>query len=163
MARGERESATAWLDSLQSQRSWFIVSRWQAYRGEVRANIVRMLAVAIFYGIHLYTGYQVATAAEPFERAVTSVVIAWSLVVLLVFFCLQRRFFPDWLKYFTTVADILLLTWVVVLGTAASSPAIVAYFVIVAMSALRMQVRLVWCATGCCLDRLWVCRGLHAE
>ncbi len=37
-----------------SDQFWFITQRWQQYSGESRANLLRILAVGIFYLIHLW-------------------------------------------------------------------------------------------------------------
>jgi hypothetical protein len=138
-------------DRQLEERPWFIVERWQAYRGEQRANLLRMLAILVFYGIHLYSAYRAGVVTGGLHRAITSVVIAWSLVVLLVFFCLHRRYFPSWLKYVSTVLDVILLSWIATLGAGPSSPVIVVYFVIIVLAAVRIRLRLVWCAAAACI------------
>ena len=34
-------------------RQWFIVERWQSYDGEARANVLRLLAVGLFYAVQM--------------------------------------------------------------------------------------------------------------
>ena len=30
-------------------RAWFVASQWSAYRGEERVNLIRLIAIAIFF------------------------------------------------------------------------------------------------------------------
>jgi hypothetical protein len=63
-------------------------------------------------------------------------------------YCLRNRVFPAALKYASTALDIVLLTALASISdAAANSPLIFAYFVIIALSGLRFNIRLVWCAT----------------
>jgi hypothetical protein len=51
-------------------RQWFIVGRWQEYEGESRANLFRIAAVGLFYGIEL-GNYWAGAVDRPFHQAVT--------------------------------------------------------------------------------------------
>ena len=33
------------------ERQWFIVSRWQEFKGEGRANLLRLIGIAVFYAV----------------------------------------------------------------------------------------------------------------
>src|SRR5262249_38374414 len=61
--------------------------------------------------------------------------------------CLRRQIFPAALKYFTTCCDVVLLTTILTVADGPRSPLVVGYFLVIVGSALRLQLRLVWCAT----------------
>jgi hypothetical protein len=134
-------------DSISNDRHWFIVGRWQEYEGEGRANLLRVLAIGAFYIVQLVT-YQIYNIGdETFHRSVTALAVAWTMVALGVHLCLRRQVFPAALKYWSTTADVVLLTGLLVIATGARSPMVVGYFLIIAVAALRFKLRLVWCAT----------------
>jgi hypothetical protein len=141
--------ATATMTS-GAERQWYIVGRWQEYEGESRANLLRIVAIGAFYLVQLYTFY-VHFAGDsqqlPFHQKATGIAVAWTMVALAVMLCLRRRIFPAALKYCSTACDLLLLTSLAALANRALSPLVLAFFVIIAMSALRFSLRLVWFST----------------
>src|SRR5262245_17646546 len=93
------------------ERQWFIVSRWEAYAGEQRANLLRLIGIAGFYGVQLIS-YFFLQDRTPENRAfhilVTVLAIAWAMLALGIYWCLQARLFPDWLKFLSTGIDVVL-------------------------------------------------------
>src|SRR4051812_15516740 len=150
-------SASPQIESTQSvaQRQWYIVGRWQEFDGEWRANVVRTVTIAAFYGVELlgyYGGNLGWLQIEPvFSRevhlAITALSAAWIIVAFGTFYCLRSGFFPAALKYVTTGCDIVILTMMLGAASGPRSPLVVGYFVVIVVSALRFQLRLVWCAT----------------
>ncbi len=140
------------------ERQWFIVGRWQEYEGEARANLLRVVAVAAFYAVELvnYHGLRlgllqlppVEDVRRPFHLAVTALAVVWAVLALGVALCLRQRFFPAALKFLSTGADLVLLTWVLVLGDGPRSPLLVGYFLVLALAALRFSLPLVRFATA---------------
>jgi hypothetical protein len=140
-------SAAAALDS---ERPWFILSRWQQYEGEGRTNLLRVLAIAGYYTVHLTTYLSLAERApedQQYHRLVTLIAAAWLFLSLGVLVALQRQYFPAALKYVTSGVDLLLLTAVAWLGNGPQSPVVLGYFVIVAAAGLRFSLPLVWTTT----------------
>ncbi|QDU30578.1 hypothetical protein ETAA8_57240 [Anatilimnocola aggregata] len=135
-----------------SDRHWFIVSRWQEFSGEARANMLRVLAIIVFYAIQLIQrpGTAHGTSLE-FHRQVTFIAVAWSLIALAVLLCLQRRIFPAILKYVVTTFDVALLTILAMLAGGPSSPVTNVYYLILALAALRASVGMTWYTTIACL------------
>jgi hypothetical protein len=141
-----------------AERQWFIVGRWQEYEGEARANLLRVLAVAAFYGIELinYHGLElgalqlprVESVSQPFHMAVTALAVVWTLAALGIALCLRQRVFPWSLKFLSTGIDLVLLTWILALAGGPRSPLLVGYFLVVCLSGLRFNLSLVWFATG---------------
>lgn len=158
--------------SSETDRSWFITQRWQAYAAESRANLLRIIAIGLFYLIHLWSYFgsqgrlpnygflQIAESGEitkQFHLLITLIAVAWAMLALGILLALQNRIFPRWLPYLSTGCDIVLLTSIVYLGGMARSPLIVAYFLILILATLRLSLPLVWFATaGCGLAYLFV-------
>jgi hypothetical protein len=69
------------------------------------------------------------------------------MMALAVMLCLRRRIFPAALKYCSTAGDLLLLTSLAASANRALSPLVFAYFLIIAMTALRFSLGLVWFST----------------
>src|SRR6476660_9741869 len=124
-----------------SQRQWFIASRWQEDEGETRANLLRIVAIGVFYVIELLRFYIFEKAAAeqlPFHRQATLIAVAWTILALAIWTCLRLRIFPAALKFTSTACDILLLTSLAALNAPGPfSPLILGYFLIIAMAALR--------------------------
>ena len=133
-----------------AQRQWYIVGRWQEYEGESRANLLRIVAIGAFYIVQLIN-FHIIYACDPqqlpFHQQATGIAVAWTMVALAVMLCLRRRMFPAALKYCSTACDLLLLTSLAALANGALSPLVLAYFGIIAMSALRFSLGLVWFST----------------
>ncbi len=138
-----------------AERQWFIVGRWQEVEGEARANLLRIIAIGVFYSIELLanSGYASAwlqlgaTVDLKAHQVITAVAVAWTLVALGVHVLLREQIFPPGLKYVTTTCDILLLTLMLMVAHGPRSAMVVGYFLIIVLSGLRFQLRLVWCAT----------------
>lgn len=155
------------ISSANPDRNWFIVQRWQAYEAESRANLLRIIAIGAFYLVHLWSYYssqgrlpnfgflQLAEAGEvnrQFHVLVTLLAVAWAMLALGILLALQQRIFPRWLPYFSTGCDIVFLTSIICLGSAARSPLVVGYFLILVLATLRLSLPLIWFATaGCAL------------
>jgi hypothetical protein len=154
-------------DTLSSaaERNWFIAQRWQEYDAEGRANLLRIVAVGLFYIVHLwsYVGsrgwlplpgvLQLAGQGEIDQRfhvAVTLLAVAWSMLALGILLCLQQQVFPRWLPYLSTSFDVVLLTAMICLGAAARSPLVVGYFLIMILATLRINLGLIRFSTGAC-------------
>jgi hypothetical protein len=151
--------------SSEADRSWFIAQRWQAYEAESRANLLRIIAIGVFYLVHLWSYFgsqgwlpnygflQIAESGEiskRFHLLVTLVAVAWAMLALGILLALQNRIFPRWLPYFSTGCDIVLLTSIICLGGMARSPLVVGYFLVLIVAALRLSLPIVWFATAAC-------------
>jgi hypothetical protein len=141
-----------------AERQWFIVGRWEEYEGEARANLLRIIGIGSFYIIELLNYYglrlgafempkSVGEVGEEFHRTVTALAVAWTMGALGTLLCLRRQFFPPALKYVTTGADVVLLTGILMVADGPRSPLVVGYFLVIAVAALRFQLRLIWFAT----------------
>jgi hypothetical protein len=142
-------------DLAKHERLWFIASRWQQYRAEGRANLLRVLAVGVFYAIQLVYYYgldsQERHQNEVFQQQATALAAAAILLSLAVMVCLRASLFPGWLMYASTLGDIVIVSALAAVGSGPQSPMVIAYFVILAITALRFSIPLVGCATATCM------------
>lgn len=140
-----------------ADRQWFITRRWQEYDAEGRINLLRTVGIGVFYAIELanYHGVslgplqlpKVAGVDERFHQSITLLCMAWGLVCVGVLVCLVRRYFPPVLAYVVTAADLALLTTVLLAASGPRSPLLAAYFLVLALAALRFRLPLVWFST----------------
>src|SRR5262249_18496388 len=83
-----------------------------------------------------------------FHGAVTGVVFVWALVILVLHICLMRRYVPPTLKYFSTGADLFLLTAMLLFTREGPrSPLMLLYFLVITPATLRLSLKLVSAAT----------------
>jgi hypothetical protein len=68
--------------------------------------------------------------------------------VLLVRFQLARRVVPSWLKYATTAWDLFMVTLLCMIAGGPRSPLVLLLFLVIAMSPLRLSLRLVYATTA---------------
>jgi hypothetical protein len=164
--------AAGGIPAASEERNWFIVQRWQAFEAEARANLLRIIAIGAFYLVHLWTylsaqgrlpnfGFlQLAGAQEinkQFHLLITMLAMAWAMLALGILLALQQRMFPRWLSYFSTGCDMVMLTSIICVGSAARSPLVAGYFLILVLSALRLSLPLVWFSTvGCVLGYICI-------
>jgi hypothetical protein len=130
---------------------WADAKRLEGWAGETRVNFIRALALVAFYGHHLVNVYVLQddpTLRGRFHGAVTGIVLVWAIVILLLHICLMRRYVPPTLKYFSTGADLALLTAMLMLtGEGPRSPLMLLNFLVIASAPLRLSLKLVYAAT----------------
>src|SRR5262249_15055288 len=87
-------------------RQWFIVSRWQEYEGEARANLLGFICFGAFYIIELINqGVQLGVLQLPqvvddrFHASMTGLAAAWAALSLVTLVCLRSHILPAGLKY----------------------------------------------------------------
>jgi hypothetical protein len=100
-------------------------------------------------------------ASTAFHQRATAIAVAWTLVAVAVLLALRLRIFPAALKYASTACDLVLLTALATLAAGPKSPLILAYFLIVALAALRFSVGLVWFSTLGAMAGYWLLVGLE--
>ncbi len=133
-----------------SQDRWADARRLEAWAGEARVNLIRALALVVFYGHHLLNVYVFKddSAGGAFHAEVTAIVIAWTAAVFALHVCLSRRWVPPALKFVASFWDLLLVTALVVVSPEGPhSPLVFLYFIVVAASSLRLSLPLVYATT----------------
>jgi hypothetical protein len=129
--------------------SWSDAQRLEGWAGEVRVNLIRLVALVAFYGHHLVNVFlwRDESAAGRYHVAATALTLLWGVEVTALYFCLSRRWVPPALKYVATAVDLILVTALLVLGGDARSMLGALYFAVIAASALRLSLPLVYVAT----------------
>ena len=128
---------------------WFVVERWQEFEGESRANLLRALGLAAFYGIELVNYHtHVPGMDRPFHLAVTALAFGWALSGWGVLTLLRSRVFPEALKYVSTALDAMFLTAILLIADGPKSPLVVGYFLLLCLAALRFSLPLMRFSTG---------------
>jgi hypothetical protein len=130
--------------------AWSAAQRLEGLAGEVRVNLIRLAAIVAFYGHHLVNVFVIGdnpSLKGEYHVVVTSLVLAWALAVLIIHYCLMRRWVPSGLKYVVTAWDILLITTLLMVGRDGRSMLAVLYFLVIVAAPLRLSLPLVWTAT----------------
>jgi hypothetical protein len=134
---------------------WEDARRLEAWAGEVRVNLIRAVALVLFYGNHLLNLYLYkddptlqGEAGARLHANITTVVLAWAIGVVALHVFLTRRWMPPALMYVSTAWDLLLTTALIAMGAdGPRSPLMLLYFVIVAAAPLRLSLPLVYTTT----------------
>jgi hypothetical protein len=134
---------------MADQDPWSDAQRLEAWAGEVRVNFIRATGLVAFYGYHLINFFgQREDVHGRFHAGVTFIVLLWAFLTLALHVCLSRRYVPPGLKYFSTGADLFLITFMlIVTREGPRSPLMLLYFPVVASSLLRLSLLLVYMAT----------------
>lgn len=128
--------------------AWAAAQRIEAWAGEVRVNLVRLVAIAAFYGHHLLQYFLLSRDLPPgYHYSVTGVAVAWTGAALVLHVALGRRWNPPALKYAALGFDALMATTLLVLSDGPRSPLLVLLFLLVLTAPLRLELRAVWTAT----------------
>lgn len=130
--------------------AWFVTRRWFEYEGEIRTALFRVWMVAALFGLQLLQFYFFSgrTAADwLFHRQASIIVTVWLFVSLIVMVSFLRRYFPSYLKFITSGADLLLLMICAGLGSGPASPLVGLFFLLIVTAALRCSLPLVWFTT----------------
>ncbi|MEW4451357.1 hypothetical protein AB1L30_01610 [Bremerella sp. JC817] len=135
-----------------ADRQWFIVRRWQAYAGELRALVIRAVSVVVLYGFHLVSHFgetpEVQETFAEMHRRLTIISVLMLVVSLLTLLLILKRVLPGWLAFLTTAVDLLAVTAVIAsTGGPMRSALMGGFFLVIAMAGLRFDLRLVWFAT----------------
>lgn len=134
--------------------SWSESQATEGRAGEARVNLLRLAAILVFYGNHVLQA--LVFSDDPalrgaFHDAVTSIVVAWSLVVVGVQWVLVRGRWSLGLAHAVCFADVALATLLLCVAAAPRSMLGSLYFLVIATTPLRLSRRLVVAATLECL------------
>jgi hypothetical protein len=130
---------------------WHDSRRPESWAGEIRVNLVRLLAIALFYGRHLVE-VMLSGRDSPlrgrYHLAVTMVVIVWVFEAVVLHLWLSRRFWADWIKYAAVLWDAMMITTLCAVAGGVHTPLLLLYFGLIASAPLRLSLRLVYAATA---------------
>jgi hypothetical protein len=146
------------VKAVQLPAAWRVSARLQELAGEERANILRVLGIAVFYAVEVLNRYGVSIGGlvippvegvdGRFHAMATALAAAWIATSAMVFIALKNRRFFSAFKYLTASSDLVLLTAVLTLADGPRSPMLLGYFLLIALAGLRASARLVAFATA---------------
>lgn len=136
--------------STQAQQDWWLFQRVQDVNSALKVNIVRAIAIVVYYAIHLanYLSLDDATdATRQFHWNATLIFISGLLIVAAIFLAYYLRHLPPYAKFVSTSVDIALVVAAAAIGDRANSWLVVIFLLIIATTYLRFNMRLVLFAT----------------
>lgn len=127
------------------------VGQWLPVAADVRGNVVRMIAIAGFYGVHLMNVSIAGVAELPVSAtvhlSVSVLVFAWLMQAMGVHLSAMTQPLTRGLALAVVCGDVLWLTAALCLSTGAAGPLVTGYFLIIALAALRLDLWLIRWAT----------------
>ena len=144
--------------------NWADTSRVEAWAGELRVNLVRMIALVIFYARHLIE-YWLGGPDSPYRGVyharVTWIVIAWAVMAIIMHLRLSRRYYHDWTKYVAVGWDCAMVIALCAIAGGPKSSLVLLLFPIAASAALRLSLKLVYFATACAMSAYLILLGMY--
>ncbi len=127
---------------------WRVARAAEAHAGEVRINLLRLLAIAVFYGYHLINYYvrRIELSGE-YHLTVTAIAVSWVAAAVLIHIALSRSKPIQSLQYWVVGWDALMATTLIVFSSGPRSPFLLLLFLILLSAPLRLDLPLVWFAT----------------
>jgi hypothetical protein len=135
---------------MRDDRSWADARRLESWAGELRLNLIRLLAIAGFYGYHLLDAFVLRddpALRGQYHTLVSVVTFAWAVGALTLQLYLLNRWVSASLKYVATTWDLVMITAVLMIGRDPYSLFTVLYVLVVAAAALRLSLPLIYTAT----------------
>jgi hypothetical protein len=121
-------------------RQWRIALRWRDVIGEFQVNVIRVVAMILLYGAHLWHFRRLAELTSrdrDYHRMATLLAVLGIVTSLAVLIAIRRHYVPHALKYLTTGYDLFAITFLVFIGGGYECPLVPGYFVVLALSGLR--------------------------
>ena len=122
----------------------------EAWAGEVRVNLIRLTALAMFYGYHVLNAFVLSedtTLRGRFHQTVSLVVFVWAAGAVLLHVALARRFMRPALPLIVIAWDIVMVTALLCVCENPGSMVATAYFLIIASASLRFSLPPVYLST----------------
>lgn len=132
----------------QADIPWTAAGRVEAWAGEFRVNVIRLVAIVAFYGHHLFNQFLLRQEFPPrYSLTVGAIAIVWAVGALALHVALSGRWMPSVLRYAAVTFDLIMTSCLLVVSDGPGSPLVVLLFLVVATAPLRLDLRLVWTAT----------------
>lgn len=131
------------------EAAWTAAQRVEAWAGETRVNLIRLVAIAAFYAHHLINRHLFHAELPPgYPGAVTALTVGWTLAALALHSALSRRWNPPALRYAAVAFDALMIAALLAISDGPRGPFFLLLFLLIATACLRLDLRLVWTATA---------------
>jgi hypothetical protein len=134
--------------------AWSDATRAERWAGEIRVNLIRLIAIVLFYSRHLIEMYSSPAGSSVrgrYHLVITAIALAWAIEAVVLHVWLSRRRVDWWLKYAAVLLDVLMITLICaqsMLEPPPSSALVLLYFAVIASAPLRLSLRLVYVATA---------------
>jgi hypothetical protein len=115
------------------------LQRRETWAGDRKTNRIRLAAVGLFTVNELVNYHVLHVVDLRFHVASLLVVALWVLATALFAVLLREHILPRATSYVIVSTDVLLLTWLLFLGDGPRSPLVVLYFLVLALSAVRLD------------------------
>ena len=150
------------MNATESSAPDLNAAQWRMIDAEQRVNLIRTAAITGFYLIHLWyvSAPRLGIVAQSFfgvaadhsvspatHIGVSIVCLAWLLQAFAVHFLVAQRSVSDRLSLIVTLGDLFWLTALLSLSTGPAGPMVGGYFLIIILTGLRFNLRLVRIAT----------------
>lgn len=124
------------------------LQRRETWAGDVKGNLIRAVGLGVF-GVNEILNYHVFHVVDKrFHLGSLILMALWFMAALFFHGLLKRHALPRTLPYLMPALDIFLLTWLLFLADGPQSPLASIYFLIIALSALRLNPRIVLFTAG---------------
>lgn len=136
-------------EEFSEDAAWAAAGRVEAWAGEIRVNLIRLIAIVVFYGHHLLNVHVFKADLPPhYHFAVSALSGAWIFAGLALHAALSRRWNPVWLRYAAVAFDALMIGSILLVSDGPRGPFFMLLFPLIATACLRVDLRLVWTATA---------------
>jgi hypothetical protein len=123
---------------------------WESWAGEVRINLIRLVALAIFYAHHLARVYLLKDAPLDLSREIRiiTLVISYGVLVAALYYVLRLGRLHPSIKYMVTAWDILMIGAIIVTMDGPRSVFSMLFLLPISASILRLSLPLVYFSTA---------------
>jgi hypothetical protein len=131
--------------------TWHLARRIEAWAGEIRVNLIRIVAIAVFYARHLIELLMAPPGAPVrgvYHLRVTALIVAWAGAACVIHLLLSRRFYPPAMKFATALLDVLMITVLCAIAGGPKTPLVLLYFAAIASAPLRLSLELIYVTTA---------------
>ena len=130
---------------------WADARRLESWAGELRINLIRLVAIAAFYGYHLLDAYLLRpdefALRGAYHTLVSVLAFVWAIGALTLQLYLLNRWLTAALMYLATGWDLVMVTAVLMAGRDPHNVFMALYVIVVAAAALRLSLPLIYAAT----------------
>jgi hypothetical protein len=144
---------------------WDDLQRLESWAGEIRLNLIRLTAIAVFYGRHLvewFLSTTDSTVRGTYHTRVTLLCLMWAAMAVVLHVWLTRRRFAPWMKYVVSIGDGFMITLLCTIAGGPKTPLVLLYFPLVASAPLRLSLKLVYITTACAIVGYLCLLGMYA-
>lgn len=122
-----------------ADKSSLWLSRRETWAGDVKSNRIRMAGIAVFAANELVNFHLLHVVDLRFHVGSLLIIILWVMAAAFFRDALRRHLWPRAMPFLIPSVDLFLLTWLLFLADGPQSPLVSVYFLIIALSALRLD------------------------